>query len=496
MRKLLLIAAFGVQLFSAKALVTAYFNFGLFNIPSNSPFLETYLTVVGSSVKHKAVSGGFQGSVNVKINILRAGGTLYKSESYNLLGPLETDTLHNTSFIDNQRYALPNGLYVLEISLTDNNDPSKKPFVYRENLVVDFNEKQIQSSSIQPLESYTRSQKQSAISKSGFDLIPYNVNYYPENQNKLMFYFEAYNTDTVLGHNKAFIYTYFVQRKEDLHKMEDLAGFKRQTTASVNPLLAQLNISRLETGNYYLVVEIRDQNNVLQMEKKWFFQRKNVIEKPAVAAKQSGPVKRTAYEFFGDFNNADSLKMFVECLWPISNSTQREWEINQSIRKDPTMMKNFIVDFWQKRSGDSLDPLKMWLDYYALVKEVNANYKCGKQKGYFTDRGRVTLQYGKPNQRAVRPSEPNAYPYEIWQYYRIQDHSTGQFYTNRKFVFVNKMIVDGCYTVVQSDMKGELANDHWQYEVSKRDPEYNPNGANAPDPTYGSQLDDLYNNPR
>ncbi|HRD38161.1 MAG TPA: GWxTD domain-containing protein, partial [Bacteroidia bacterium] len=89
-----------------------------------------------------------------------------------------------------------------------------------------------------------------------------------------------------------------------------------------------------------------------------------------------------------------------------------------------------IVDFWQKRAGDSLDPLQLWLAYYKEVIIANSEFKCGKQKGYYTDRGRVYLQYGKPNQRVIQPSEPYAYPYEIWQYYRVQDQSNGQFYSN------------------------------------------------------------------
>jgi len=44
-------------------------------------------------------------------------------------------------------------------------------------------------------------------------------------------------------------------------------GFKKQSTSKVNPLLAQLDISKLGSGNYYLVIEIRDQNNIMQLEK-------------------------------------------------------------------------------------------------------------------------------------------------------------------------------------------------------------------------------------
>lgn len=237
------------------------------------------------------------------------------------------------------------------------------------------------------------------------------------------------------------------------------------------------------------MIELRDKNNKLQLEKRLYFQRNNPVQ-----LTQEFKTKRSVYEFFGEYNNADTLKMFVESLWPISSSTERDWGINQAIKKDPEFMKNYIVDFWQKRAGDSLDPLQMWLSYYNQVTVANVEFKCGKQKGYFTDRGRVFLQYGKPDQRVIQPSEPYSYPYEIWQYYRIEDKSNGQFYTNKKFVFVNSNIADDCFKLIHSDMRGEINNPRWQYEVSKR--RNDPNiDKTKPDPLIGNNVDGFFNNP-
>lgn len=491
MRKTLLIALLGMMHLILPANVTAYFNYGVFNIPGKSPFLETYLTIIGNSIRHKKVPNGYQGSVNIKVNIF-SGEKLIKADNYNLLSPIDKDTLNTSGFIDNQRYSLSNGSYTLEITLIDNNDPGKKAFTYKESLFINYSPAQLACSSIEPLESYAKTVKPTSISKSGFDLIPYSVNYYPEKENKLLFYFESYYSDTVLGRDKNFVYSYFVERKEDLFKPTGLSGFKKQRTASVNPLLVQLDISNLESGNYYLVIQLRDEKNILQLEKKWFFQRNKLIH-----SSDSIAVKQSVDEFFGNYNNVDTLKMFIECLWPISTETQREWEINQSVKKEPELMKKFIVDFWTKKAGDSLNPLQLWLNYYKQVLEVNRTFKCGKQKGYYTDRGRAYLQYGPPNQRVQQPSEPYAYPYEIWQYYRIEDKVTGQFYTNRKFVFVNKAIADDCYLLIHSDMRGEINNPKWQYEVSKRNQTNNNNiDKDKVDPAVGNNFDDFFNNPK
>src|ERR1700741_4884295 len=136
--------------------VTVYFNYGVFNTLSSKPYLETYLTVSGNSVRFLPVAGGYQASVNISWKILK-GSDIVKSSSYNLMSPVVTDTLKEPSFIDNQRFPLENGLYTLELTVADNANPDKKR-MHSENILIKFNrDKQIYNSDIQILESFNKS---------------------------------------------------------------------------------------------------------------------------------------------------------------------------------------------------------------------------------------------------------------------------------------------------------------------------------------------------
>ncbi len=476
------------------AQITAYFNYGAFNVPNGYPFLETYITLNGHTLKTKKLGGKFQNSVTIIFTAYK-DSTIFKANKYNLKGPLFEDSLNVPSFIDNQRYTLPNGTYTVVIQLTDNNNPSQKPLVTKEIIVMAYNKNLLQSSSIQVLESYKKAITTSALTKSGYDLIPYNVNYFPESQNELAFYFEAYNTDTVLGANKAFIYSYYIETSSTLKKLDNHGAFKKQLSAKANPLLAKLDISKLGSGNYNLVIDIRDEKNILQFQKKYFFQRLN--KAVDIVALYGFDEKKNINDYFGSCNNADTLKMFVECLWPIANSIDKERAINQATKKDVDLMKKFVIDFWQRYAADTANPLKLWGNYYKEVQKVMVLFKCGKQPGYYTERGRVYLQYGPPNQRSQQFAEENTFPYEIWQYYRLNDRSNNQFFSNRKFVFVSKMLGDDCYNLIHSNMRGEIYNERWQFEVTRR----NNNGLANPDNTIpvgteNNQFNDIYNNPR
>ncbi len=474
--------------------INAYFAWSAFNTPHNNPYLETYLTVVGSSLQLKRTTLPYQNSVNILLTI-KKDSTIIKAKKYNLLSPFFYDTLKTPIFIDNQRYTLPNGTYDLEFVISDNNSVSAKPLTIKETIQINFINNQLQFSSVQLLESFKKTEQQNVLSKSGYDLVPYTINYYPETTKELCFYIECYNTEKNLGENKNFVFSYYIETAESQKKMNSFGSFKKQISTEVNILLAKMDINLLGTGNYNLVIELLDENNKSLVQKKVFFQRLN--KNVDIAQIQLNSEKQSVANYFGSCNNTDTLRMFVECLWPIANGIDKDRIINQSLKKDNELMKKFVIDFWQRRAADTANPLNLWANYYKQVQQVMVLFKCGKQKGYYTDRGRVYLQYGPPSQRSQQPNEANTFPYEIWQYYRTTDASNGQFFSNKKFVFVNKMIGDDCYNIVHSDMRGENNNPQWQFEVTRR----NNNGKGNPDNTTPvgtefNQFNEIYSNPR
>jgi GWxTD domain-containing protein len=456
-----------------------------------NPYLETYLTIAGNSVKYLPKKTGLQASVTLTWEIFKENDII-KKLSYNLWSPLTKDSINFPSFIDNQRFSLPNGQYTLKFSIVDNALPNSVT-THTENITVLFHrDKKIETSDIQILESFSKSNGFSTFSKNGYDLIPYTVNYFPASQNLFKFYFESYNADTLFGKNSKFIYTYYLEDNETLKKVNHIAGFRKQKANWVNPLLAQFDITSLPSGNYNLVIELRDSVNIMHAQKKYFFQRQSDFK--SVANEQ---LENTTIDlFFHSIQSTDTLKEFIECLWPISKTTDRTWQQTQLENKNNTNMQNYLIEYWKSYASDSLDPLTVCVTYLKDVKETNAMFKCGMQKGYYTDRGRVYLQYGKPNQRNQVNSSPNTYPYEVWQYYRIFDKTTKHFFTNKKFVFVNFAIADDCYELLYSDVRGEKIDPNWKFRLVKRMQKQQNVDDNSPIKTYGNNFEDDFINPR
>ena len=183
------------------------------------------------------------------------------------------------------------------------------------------------------------------------------------------------------------------------------------------------------------------------------------------------------------------LTEHINSLHPIASPLEKTFLNNQLKLADEKIMQQFFYDFWAKRSP--VNPEKAWLDYYADVRKVNAEFKTPIKQGHATDRGRVYLQYGAPNTITKSYNEPSAYPYEIWHYYKIGDQS------NRKFVFYNPDLVTNDFTLIHSDAQGEPFDNQWKLVIYKRDTQSRDfDEDNKEQDYYGNQLDDNFNNPK
>ena len=464
----------------------------VFFSPGSGPFLETNLTVDGNSVGKVAVDGKWRNSVHVTTRIFR-DKELVKSEAYNLHGPFYSDSTQSPTFIDCQRYALPNGKYQLEMVLRDFNSGAR-PLTIKSEINIAHGRKVMACSAIQPVEKFSKAAATGPLTKSGYDLVPYNTDFYPVGAN-LSFYWEVYNADTNVGKGRPVVLEWYLETAGDSSRLSSYGGYRKQHASPVNVLLASADISKLGTGHYAVVAMLKDADNKVKAKEKYYFTRHN--EQVSIASLQMMSEAERVQAFAGTTESADTLQMFVESLWPIADNVDKERIVNESVKKDKESMRLYLADFWQRRAADTGNALNLWAAYYRQVQQVMALFKCGKQKGYYTDRGRVYLQYGAPNSRTEQRNEPNTFPYEIWHYYRIVDGSTGHFFSNRKFVFVNRNLGDECHSLVHSDMRGEINNPRWQYEVTRRnyDGISNPD-QNAPRGIENNQFQEIYQNPR
>ena len=107
-------------------------------------------------------------------------------------------------------------------------------------------------------------------------------------------------------------------------------------------------------------------------------------------------------------------------------------------------------------------------------------------KGYRTDRGRVYLQYGPPNDIKDAPFDPATYPYQVWHYYHLQDQ------TNVKFVFWCPAEVTTDYELLHSDKVDEHHEPSWQMRLYKRIQQQENYQITKPEDYFGNEMDNYW----
>lgn len=484
--------------------IQAQLFYSKFYSPEVGPYIETYLSVVGSSIEWvENENGKFQGKVEVTM-IFRDGDVVAAFDKYELLSPEISDTAENRiNFLDQQRFTLPNGSYDFEITLRDMNGTAP-PFTAVQALDVQFEEDEIGISGIQLIESFEKSNEPNILTKSGYDLVPYVYNFIPQQVNTLSFYAEVYNTEKVLGEGERYLLSYFIESFETGRQMDRFVSFKREATRPVTVLFTNYNIAELPSGNYNFVIEVRNRENELLATNKLFFQRSN----PSMQLDHSHFVGLTIENsFVANITNRDTLLQYIQYLFPISTDMERNYVRFQLEEADADLetMQRFFLNFWLER-GEA-NPEDHWRYYLAAVELVNEQFgapgRRGK-KGYETDRGYIFLKYGPPNTITDRPydastsgmtinpggedyAESGTVPYQIWHYYTLNN------LRDRRFVFANVHLALFDYRLIHSNMPGEVQNENWQNELHYRF-RYD---ATMPDrDRYRGRSGDFYNFPR
>ncbi|MBL7111352.1 MAG: GWxTD domain-containing protein [Bacteroidales bacterium] len=116
--------------------------------------------------------------------------------------------------------------------------------------------------------------------------------------------------------------------------------------------------------------------------------------------------------------------------------------------------REFLAKFWVDVESGRFDlpPIKR-AQHLQRVIVANERYRSMGKEGWRTDRGRVYVLYGEPDEIDRYPSLGESKPYEIWRYHRIEN--------GVEFVFVDRLGY-GDYELVHSTKRDELRDDQWQ----------------------------------
>ncbi len=416
-------------------------------------YIEFNIYIVGKTVEWVQLdTTETQASIEIGI-FFKQKGQIMQFDKFAMKSPKR---LKPINFEDIRRYALANGAYDIEITLKDMNKAGNT-ITYKSAINVDYVEDMLRQSDIQLLD-YIKPDTTEGVArvKHGYFMEALPFNFYDKTHSTLIFFNEVYNTDKAIGDD--FLVSYSVQKLFGQPTDRPLLiAHKRKKPAAFIVNLMQLDISSLTSGNYRLVVSIRNRANELLSEKEVMFQRSN----PNLEIKvDTLTVNALSSEFVGQLQENDLRYALKSIIMKVPEMDVVV--INEMLKtKDLMAQRRYLFQYFAKISPNL--PKEAYDEYLKVVKAVDRMYNSGFGYGFDTDRGRIYLKYGRPNDIITVENEMSAPPYEIWVYNKVE--KTQQ--TNIKFLFYNPNLVVNGYRQLHSTCRGETNNPRWVTELYK-----------------------------
>ena len=120
----------------------------------------------------------------------------------------------------------------------------------------------------------------------------------------------------------------------------------------------------------------------------------------------------------------------------------------------------FLREFWRRRDPSPGTPEnETQVGFYERIKQADRRFREGggaEVPGWRTDRGRVLIRYGEPDDVRRMPQSAADFPWEAWKYTRER---------NLKFVFLDRTRL-GHYSLIYSNDRLERTPGDWARTLS------------------------------
>lgn len=369
--------------------------------------LEIYYKLFNNQLKFEQVDNIYLSKIIIKVDIIGNKGRKVASDkskkSIHLKDKAKTKSERDFR-VYQSNFILDPGKYDVKLSIKHHlsKKPTKQKFTVK---LKKFKKQRPSLSEIEFVHAIVPDgDKNSPFSKGEMNIIPSVTRKFGgyEKDNKVTYYFEAYQGseefDEVL-----------VVSKIRHSKKANMSYRDSMTITFLSPIrkeIRSVSIDDLAPGEYELELELRDKRH-----------------------KKYAKLKR---KFYIEPSPHSFLEHDYDMVMRMLSLIAEHSEIKK-MKQAKTLPERVAAfkQFWLNR-----DPTPSTLEnehkreFYRRIKYANQKYRYLYRKGWSTDRGRVYVRYGPPDQINDYPYTPNTHPYQEWHYY-----TDGRY---RKYVFVDE----------------------------------------------------------
>ncbi len=440
------------QLLFGQTPINFDFDYARFKYDSTADYLELYYSIQQNTMTKIPKENGFNvaGSLTIQIKSDNSDSLLIDKNWE--INSFISDTLsQNRSLIGVLGFILNEGKYNVNITLSDAADPAKSKTISESIDISVFPEDQFSISDVQIASSIKQegADSNSIFYKNTLEVVPNPMMVFGEQSPVLYYYVELYNlmkdTDQ---ENSLILKSSLVNSKNAL-----ISEKQRDISKSIDSRVevGTINLSKFPTDSYTLVISLLDTVNNLGISsaKRFYIYNPSIKDTTQIVYTRSN-IYESEYNILSEEE--------VDDLFEKSKYIATGAEIDRFKKlNDIKAKREFMYNFWQKRDANIATPQNEYKDeFMRRIDQSNEKYGTMRKKGMRTDRGRVFIIYGEPDEIDRYPSSVDSKPYEIWHYNQIEGGVV--------FVF-GDITGFSDYELLHSTKRGELRDDNWNRRI-------------------------------
>lgn len=415
-------------------------------------YVEVYYSFDVSALKFIKESDAYRGETVMSVSFKRSSDdSIVARQAWRIPFSVADTTMltGSRSYVDVFGFMLKPDIYRLYMVVQDIHSPERKDSVTLVANLKDFSDNAIALSDVELASSIIPTERDSAnrFYKNTFEVKPNPSRLFGEHQPVLFYYLEVHN---LLRNQSEKYYTKAVVTNAVGKEIINHEKTRKRVNDS-NVEVGMVKVHTLRSGVYtfaYSVIDSVD-NSIVTSAKKFFVYNPS-LPVDTLVSPLGASVDASEYAAMGE---AELDKEFEQSRYiALRDETERYTKL-----KGVDAKRKALFEFWSSRDEDKTTPVnETKIEYFNRISFANNQYKTGFREGWKTDRGRVYVIYGKPDEVERHANETDVKPYEVWYYNSIQG--------GVQFIFGDRTGFSD-YILLHSTHRNELHDEQWRRQI-------------------------------
>jgi GWxTD domain-containing protein len=374
-----------------------HFNTGLFatfSADSGAPLARAYVQIPNDNLTFVKTDSGFQAEVQIELYLTKEGQDFVFNRTISRKVLVTDYNETNSKDKLNTLYTeveVDSGQYEALVTVSDRN--SNKQFSQKKTLSVSYAHDENKKLGLSDILFFSQCEKD----KDG------NISR-----------FEPELTNNFSGMGK-FVYAYF-----------NSFSFGDQDSMLVQYAVKDNRGVVIQQNKYILKRNSGLMEHFIRLNRYYFGRNTYTLEVSANIGNQ-WITKLNSFGFFWKYvpNTQQDLDLAIEYLRYIAPGDSIKHYRDKSFEEK----QQFFRRFWRQNDPNpDTEENELMIEYYRRVNLANENFSATGVRGWLTDRGRIYIKFGQPDEIDRHPFEASTYPYVVWHYYSVR----------KTFVFIDR----------------------------------------------------------